>query len=139
MLLGRECDAGLDPHITHPTLHNIIAFILIIKGSVLSTDPFCFWMTMSDHQLCPKCRAALLERATVSTDTAEQAVARMRRFLAGNGEAQPAASKLSVGVKIDLMLPDQQAAVVAKAIRATGIRHQGEALVAICNAYLGSG
>lgn len=91
---------------------------------------------MNDHSLCPKCRAAMLERATVTTDTAEQAVARMRQFLADNGEAEPV-SKLAAGVRIDLTLPDPQAAVVARAITATGIRHHGEALVAICNAYLG--
>lgn len=92
----------------------------------------------SNHQLCPKCRAAMLERAIVASDTAEQAIARMRQFLASGGEMTlVASSPLASPVVIELVLPQGKADIITRAIDATGIHHHGEALVTICNAYLG--
>lgn len=95
-------------------------------------------MSKIKQQLCPKCREAMLNRIVLGKDSIESAVARMKVSMTSadapdKPEPQDDAQQLG---NLDLILPIDRMNVVMKAMKASGIRHHSEALVAICRFYL---
>ena len=79
----------------------------------------------------------MLNRIVIGGDSVEDAVARMKEYWATEDAPEdPGAQSAPQLVNLDLALPAERMGVVIKAIGASGNKHRGEALVAICEFYL---
>lgn len=79
----------------------------------------------------------MLTRIVISGDSVEDAVARMKAYWAT--EATPEKPEVQIDprlVDLGLVLPIERMEIVIRAIDASGNKHRGEALVAICEFYL---